>query len=247
MYCSATYIPEVWLDRASPMVVICPTHGMSLSRLSLIRVCPPLIPYWLYSFCLSPRSATSLVSPPFSYLSPKGIKPVAIGMGQGHDGILQGGIRLEVLNADDQPIALFADFSEPFNVSETSRRVELPNKFECANCAIRLTQSMGEFKKGAAFVSCADVNILNGRERRNRLNMHTAIPNGDSCMGRGERTNGQCSCQKGYTGEQCEETVECMKHSECGESGECRTANGTPHKQCYCPIGTFGENCQFGE
>ncbi|ETN70532.1 hypothetical protein NECAME_14706 [Necator americanus] len=73
-----------------------------------------------------------------------------------------GGIRLEVLNSLDEPIAIFTNFLDPYNITKNGKQIALPPQFECANCAIRITHQATEYGDDYFFYSCADVNILKG-------------------------------------------------------------------------------------
>ncbi|CAJ0576519.1 unnamed protein product, partial [Mesorhabditis spiculigera] len=143
-----------------------------------------------------------------------------------------GGIRIEVLNALDQPIAIFTNFIDAYNVSNPRKTISLPKEFECENCAIRLTHQATEYGTEYQIYSCADVNIV------------SAIPDGDSCLGHGTRTSGVCRCEGAYTGEYCQIENECAKPTDCGAHGTCRTTVDEPRNQCYCQKGYYGTTCE---
>uniref|UniRef100_A0A1I7WDZ6 EGF-like domain-containing protein n=1 Tax=Heterorhabditis bacteriophora TaxID=37862 RepID=A0A1I7WDZ6_HETBA len=143
-----------------------------------------------------------------------------------------GGIRLEVLNSLDQPIAIFNDFNDRYNITDTNKNIELPPLFECADCAIRLTHQATEYGSDYYFYSCADVNILK------------AIPDGDSCLSHGKRNDGKCLCNEGFTGDYCQYSTECNSNDECSINGECKITNDEPKGQCFCSSGRYGRNCE---
>ncbi|VDM63516.1 unnamed protein product [Angiostrongylus costaricensis] len=141
-----------------------------------------------------------------------------------------GGIRLEVLNSLDEPIAIFTNFLDPYNV--TYAHIVLPPGFECANCAIRITHQATEYGNDYFFYSCADVNILK------------EIPDGDTCLSHGTRKNGVCHCQPNFFGDQCQFEAECSSDDDCGVHGLCQTNPNDGVRECFCPGGRFGEKCQ---
>ncbi|CAB3403868.1 unnamed protein product [Caenorhabditis bovis] len=143
-----------------------------------------------------------------------------------------GGIRLEVLNSMDEPIAIFTNFNDPFNVTETTKKVELPPNFECNDCAIRMTSQATEYGNSYFFFSCADINIVN------------KIPDGNTCLNHGNRVNGVCQCLEGYYGDDCQHLDECKEDDDCGVQGYCKRTGDSPRYQCFCPVSRFGKNCE---
>ncbi|KAJ1363544.1 hypothetical protein KIN20_023435 [Parelaphostrongylus tenuis] len=143
-----------------------------------------------------------------------------------------GGIRLEVLNSLDEPIAIFTNFNDPYNVTDFGRQIALPLGFECANCAIRITHQATEYGNDYLFYSCADVNILK------------EIPDGDTCLSHGTRKDGVCYCQPNFFGDQCQFEAECSSDDDCGVHGLCLTNPNDGARECFCPGGRFGERCQ---
>ncbi|KJH47256.1 DOMON domain protein [Dictyocaulus viviparus] len=143
-----------------------------------------------------------------------------------------GGIRVEVLNSVDEPIAIFTNFPDPYNITETEKRISLPPGFECSDCAIRITRQATEYGNDYFFYSCADVNILK------------EIPDGDTCLSRGTRKNGICHCEENFFGDYCQFKAECSNDDECGVNGLCHTSTTGDERQCFCPGGRFGEKCQ---
>ncbi|CAD6196909.1 unnamed protein product [Caenorhabditis auriculariae] len=146
--------------------------------------------------------------------------------------LTNGAIRLEVLNAVDEPIAIFTNFNDPYNLTETTKQVELPENFECVNCAIRITHQATEYSNEYFFYSCADVNILK------------SIPDGDSCLGNGNRVNGVCECKNGFSGSHCQTESECEADGDCGDDGKCTTTADEPRRQCFCDASRFGRQCE---
>uniref|UniRef100_A0A8R1DKC4 DOMON domain-containing protein n=1 Tax=Caenorhabditis japonica TaxID=281687 RepID=A0A8R1DKC4_CAEJA len=144
-----------------------------------------------------------------------------------------GGIRLEVLNSSDEPIAIFTNFNDDFNVTETSKKVELPPNFECKDCAIRMTTQATEYGNSFFFFSCADINIV------------ADIPDGDTCLGNGNRMNGKCRCFDGFFGDDCQFQDECQEDDDCGVQGYCRLGGESPRRQCFCPVSRYGKNCEL--
>lgn len=144
-----------------------------------------------------------------------------------------GGIRLEVLNSSDEPIAIFTNFNDAFNVTETTKKVELPPNFECKDCAIRMTTQATEYGNSYFFYSCADINIVN------------VIPDGDTCVGNGNRMNGVCQCFDGFYGSECQFQDECKEDDDCGVQGYCRLGGDTPRRQCFCPTSRYGKTCEL--
>ncbi|CAO4364658.1 unnamed protein product [Caenorhabditis nigoni] len=144
-----------------------------------------------------------------------------------------GGIRLEVLNSSDEPIAIFTNFNDAFNVTETTKKVELPPNFECKDCAIRMTTQATEYGNSYFFFSCADINIVN------------EIPDGDTCVGNGNRMNGKCQCFDGFFGNECQFQDECKGDDDCGVQGYCRLGGDAPRRQCFCPTSRYGKNCEL--
>uniref|UniRef100_A0A1I7UX56 EGF-like domain-containing protein n=1 Tax=Caenorhabditis tropicalis TaxID=1561998 RepID=A0A1I7UX56_9PELO len=144
-----------------------------------------------------------------------------------------GGIRLEVLNSSDEPIAIFTNFNDAFNVTETTKKVELPANFECKDCAIRMTTQATEYGNSYFFFSCADINIVN------------EIPDGDTCVGNGNRMNGVCQCFDGFFGSECQFQDECKEDDDCGVQGYCRLGGDSPRRQCFCPTSRYGKNCEL--
>ncbi|WKX94172.1 hypothetical protein Q1695_011439 [Nippostrongylus brasiliensis] len=142
-----------------------------------------------------------------------------------------GGIRLEVLNALDEPIAIFTNFLDQYNITAGGKAIALPPMFECANCAIRITHQATEYGDDYFFYSCADVNILK------------EIPDGDTCLSHGVRENNKCRCEPGYHGDQCQFTADCTKNDDCDVHGLCHTTH-EGEKQCFCPSGRFGDRCE---
>ncbi|CAJ0931891.1 unnamed protein product, partial [Mesorhabditis belari] len=142
-----------------------------------------------------------------------------------------GGIRIEVLNALDQPIAIFTNFIDPYNISHPTKKISLPKQFECQNCALRLSHQATEYGTEYQFFSCADVNIVN------------TIPDGDSCSGNGQRMNGECECDDKFTGNYCHIENECAQETDCGTHGVCRSTLDQPRGQCFCQKGYFGKTC----
>jgi len=62
------------------------------------------------------------------------------------------------------------------------------------------------------------------------------------CSNHGERVDGECSCDVGYTGSNCGMLQDLCKGKACGEEehrGRCAPDDG----QCYCRDGWFGEQC----
>ncbi|CAL2030907.1 unnamed protein product [Caenorhabditis brenneri] len=144
-----------------------------------------------------------------------------------------GGIRLEVLNSSDEPIAIFTNFNDAFNVTETTKKVELPPNFECKDCAIRMTTQATEYGNSYFFYSCADINIVN------------EVPDGDTCVGNGNRMNGVCQCFDGFFGSECQFQDECKEDDDCGVQGYCRLGGDSPRRQCFCPTSRYGKNCEL--
>merc|ERR1719473_547213 len=64
------------------------------------------------------------------------------------------------------------------------------------------------------------------------------------CSGHGSCKNGYCTCQPGYTGQDCSEGVsKCPGHvnqtgADCSGNGECIGS------QCHCRTGYFGPACE---
>ncbi|TMS34383.1 hypothetical protein L596_001992 [Steinernema carpocapsae] len=147
----------------------------------------------------------------------------------------KGGYRVELLNNKDETIG-FLTPSKGFvgvdNTTRTSVVVTLPPDFECFNCGIRLVREASEYGKNFVFYSCADVNILND------------VPEGNTCLGRGQRSNGTCECDQFYSGKSCSRQDECATDDDCGE-GTCVefSKEADPRRQCFCKLSYYGERC----
>lgn len=118
---------------------------------------------------------------------------------------------------------------------ETTKKVELPPNFECKDCAIRMTTQATEYGNSYFFYSCADINIVN------------EIPDGDTCVGNGNRMNGVCQCFDGFVGSDCQFQDECKEDDDCGVQGYCRLGGDSPRRQCFCPTSRYGKNCELGK
>ncbi|EPB79552.1 hypothetical protein ANCCEY_01372 [Ancylostoma ceylanicum] len=94
-----------------------------------------------------------------------------------------GGIRLEVLNSLDEPIAIFTNFLDPYNITKNGKQIALPPQFECANCAIRITHQATEYGDDYFFYSCADVNILKVAEPNEKRCVCDALPSNEENYG----------------------------------------------------------------
>uniref|UniRef100_A0A7I4Y0F5 EGF-like domain-containing protein n=1 Tax=Haemonchus contortus TaxID=6289 RepID=A0A7I4Y0F5_HAECO len=143
-----------------------------------------------------------------------------------------GGVRLEVLNSLDEPIAIFTNFLDPYNITQGGKAIVLPPGFECADCAIRITHQATEYGDNYFFYSCGDVNILK------------EIPDGDTCSLHGIRENGICRCKPNYYGDHCQFTADCSNNDDCGVDGLCQTSPTDGAKQCHCMGGRYGDNCE---
>ncbi|CAJ0607497.1 unnamed protein product [Cylicocyclus nassatus] len=140
----------------------------------------------------------------------------------------QGGIRLEVLNSLDEPIAIFTNFLDPYNITKSSKQIALPPQFECANCAIRITHQATEYGDDYFFYSCADkspMETLAYRMVPGKMENVTATP---------DTLEITANIQ----------VADCSSDSDCGRSGLCQSTPTSASKQCFCTGGLFGEHCQ---
>ncbi len=68
----------------------------------------------------------------------------------------------------------------------------------------------------------------------------------ETCSGHGTASGSSCpSCTGHYTGDKCQFPNDCTTNSDCN-GGTCVTIEGNsyPKKQCFCPKGKFGFNCE---
>uniref|UniRef100_A0A0R3S1G1 EGF-like domain-containing protein n=1 Tax=Elaeophora elaphi TaxID=1147741 RepID=A0A0R3S1G1_9BILA len=101
----------------------------------------------------------------------------------------------------------------------------LPKNYECYNCVIRIIQQASEIGKNYPFYySCADVNIVN------------EIPDGDTCLGNGNRKHGICECDLHSSGDNCQYHDECVDDSDCDSHGRCISSSNdaSAMNQCFC-------------
>lgn len=98
-----------------------------------------------------------------------------------------------------------------------------------------MTTQATEYGNSYFFYSCADINIVN------------VIPDGDTCVGNGNRMNGVCQCFDGFYGSECQFQDECKEDDDCGVQGYCRLGGDTPRRQCFCPTSRYGKTCELGE
>ncbi|EFP11649.1 hypothetical protein CRE_25981, partial [Caenorhabditis remanei] len=96
-----------------------------------------------------------------------------------------------------------------------------------------MTTQATEYGNSYFFFSCADINIVND------------IPDGDTCVGNGNRMNGKCQCFDGFFGEECQFQDECKEDDDCGVQGYCRLGGDSPRRQCFCPTSRYGKNCEL--
>nr|XP_031827935.1 uncharacterized protein LOC116424971 isoform X3 [Nomia melanderi] len=151
---------------------------------------------------------------------------------------MQGGFRLQILDALDRPlvdltpVTKSSEFVED-DATAQSYAVQLPQNFTCTDCTIRLLREAEEWGSSYRFWSCADIDIIERKTYR------------EDCSGHGRYLLGRCRCDRLYHGTRCEFKEECLDDSDCGIQGTCIDNGGTtaPTKHCYCNIGWFGPGC----
>jgi len=152
-------------------------------------------------------------------------------LGYGH----RGGIKLELLDNNEKPLFdLTPDYvlTSEDDKFKTSYEIDVP-EIECVGCSIRLVRQALEWGKSYQFQSCADVDIVKSEDYV------------EDCLGRGTASGSSCACDKNFFGDRCQFFQDCEDDSDCN-SGQCLENPGTamPKRECYCPAGTFGKNCE---
>ncbi|CAG9532242.1 unnamed protein product [Cercopithifilaria johnstoni] len=139
-----------------------------------------------------------------------------------------GNLKLELLNDMGQMIAVLSPITTVNTNNrtlKTSATVMLPKNYECYNCVIRIIRQVTEIGKNySSYYSCADVNIVN------------EIPDGDTCLGNGNRKHGICECDSHSSGDNCQYHDECTDDSDCNSNGKCVpfSNDALAMKQCFC-------------
>ena len=75
---------------------------------------------------------------------------------------------------------------------------------------------------------------------------YNSIEGSKKCSGHGTANGNDCTCERTYWGDRCQYKNDCESFADCS-SFTCVTIDkGTalPVKQCFCPTGKFGRNCE---
>lgn len=155
----------------------------------------------------------------------------------------QGGIRLELYDGQDRKIqdltqssnSGFVDGNGDIYLQEVE--IEIAPDLSCQDCTIRLVRQALEWKN-YRFHSCADVDIVD-------VVTYNALTSAAKCSGHGTASGSDCNCDRTYFGDRCQYKNDCDSLSDCN-GVTCVAINGgtaLPKKQCFCPAGMFGRNC----
>eukprot|EP00795_Rhopilema_esculentum_P006767 gene6767-12333_t len=68
--------------------------------------------------------------------------------------------------------------------------------------------------------------------------------NGGTCLAASSRFGYKCDCQPGFTGSDCQARVARCFPGACGPNGVCSDTENSEFR-CKCPIGSYGERCQY--
>jgi len=134
----------------------------------------------------------------------------------------RGGFKIELINDKGQTdIDFTQDFVGSENIETTSYEIDIPPDFTYKGI-LRLTRQAAEWKD-YYFYSCADVEIVNPSD-----------------------FDEDYYCDKFHTGDKCQFMQDCKHDGDCKNGGRClqNTVNVEPKRECYCPIGSFGKNCE---
>ena len=98
---------------------------------------------------------------------------------------------------------------------------------------LKLTREASEWTN-YRFHSCADIEIVDASAYQN------------DCSGHGTPSGSFCDCDKFHYGDRCQFYQDCNSDLECQNGGKCIENPGTalPKRECFCPMGYFGKNCQ---
>ncbi|CAD5219518.1 unnamed protein product [Bursaphelenchus okinawaensis] len=154
----------------------------------------------------------------------------------------QGGFRIRLI---DYLGNLVEQLSPPITSSETNstsfdglQDQSLENhqvQFDsvCPNCTLVLERQALEWGPSYKFKSCAEVHIVEVESKEKE------------CMGRGEKTDDTCKCNKGYSGDICQYRNDCDNDKDCYNEGKCVQDGIYLHKKtCFCPYGWYGKDCR---
>ena len=127
------------------------------------------------------------------------------------------------------PLSFWQEFGAAVDGTQTQTTIELPQQ-ECRNCTLSFQRQAMVWGGTYIFYSCAIVDIIE----------EVDVCNG--CSGHGSCVNGECQCDKLYSGQYCEKYSECEEDDDCGEFGKCFEveSENSPIKQCYCQEGYHG-------
>ncbi|CAL8102783.1 unnamed protein product [Orchesella dallaii] len=149
----------------------------------------------------------------------------------------QGGYRLELFDRQENKLLdLTPNEHNGFYRGRMTAQwhlVDLPQNLTCHDCTIRLLRQVPEFSPDFQFLSCSDVDIVDGHQYT------------ETCSGHGYSSGGRCSCYSRYWGEKCQYEDECDTDADCNYRGKCIYLGGTalPRKQCFCSPTHFGTHC----
>jgi len=135
----------------------------------------------------------------------------------------RGGFKIELLNDQGYQDIDFTPqgFVGSENTETTSFEIDIPSDFTYKGI-LRLTRQATDWTN-YYFYSCADIEIVNPSDFDNDY-----------------------YCDKSHTGDRCQYMQDCQYDGDCQNGGRCiqNAVNVEPKRECYCPVGSFGKNCQ---
>ena len=75
---------------------------------------------------------------------------------------------------------------------------------------------------------------------------YNSLTSSEKCSGHGTVSGSGCDCDRTYSGDRCQYKNDCDSLSDCNGVTCVAISGGTawPKKQCFCPAGMFGRNCE---